>query len=101
MRRCSMHLKHFIAGGCLIASLLGIVPTVQAKPNPEAVLSCGSQQYTVNGFGRGETLHVVGSNVNYVVTYAQIQQTGQVIIDVKGQRAKDDIVTCTVQSPLS
>lgn len=84
-----------------VVSVLGTSTIAQAKPNLESTLSCGSQQYTVIGFGRGETLHIVGSTINYVVTYAQIQQTGEVLIDIKGQRDKKDIVTCTAQSPLS
>ena len=94
-------LRLFIAASCLAVSIFGTATIAQAKPNPEATLSCGSQQYTVIGFGRGETLHIVGSTTNYVVTYAQIQQTGLVVIDIKGQQNKEDIVTCTAQSPLS
>jgi hypothetical protein len=101
LRGYSMRLKQVIAVGSLAASIFGMVTSAQAKPNLEAVLSCDAQQHTVIGFGRGETLHMVGSTTNYVVTYAQIQQTGQVLIDIKGQRGKKDIVTCTAQSPLS
>ena len=99
-----MRLKQLVVSGSLAVSLLGIVPTAQAKPNPEAILSCGSQQYTVNGFGRGEALHVVGSTTNYVVTYAEIisgSGTGNVVTDIKGQQGKEDIVTCTATSPVT
>ena len=99
-----MRLKQFVVVGSLAVSLLGLITTAQAKPNPEAILSCGSQHYTVNGFGRGTPLHIVGSSTNYVITYAEVISgpgTGDVIIDVKGQRNKENIVTCTVKSPLS
>src|SRR5687767_15097933 len=94
-----MHLKFFITAIFLVMIIVLSATTVQAKPTEEATLYCGSQQYTVSGFGRGEVLHVSGSNLNYVVTYARVEPNGPVVIDIKGQQDKTDVVTCTVTTP--
>src|SRR5689334_16079582 len=95
-------LIRLLSAGCLALSLLLLAASAHAAPNPEATLTCGETQYTVNGFGRGEPLHVVNSTSNYVITYARIDSdpAHPVIIDVPGQRNRPDIVTCTATSPL-
>lgn len=40
-----------------------------ASPTESAQLDCGTVQYEVTGFGRGQVLQVVGSNSNFVVTF--------------------------------
>jgi hypothetical protein len=55
----------------------------------------------VTGFGRGEALHVVGTNQNFVVTYARLEPSGQVVTDIAGQRDRADLLTCTTVSALS
>jgi hypothetical protein len=94
-------MRPFIAVGCLAAGLLGNSAVATAAEKEQAVLTCGNQQYLVSGFGRGQVLHVVGSTSNYVVTYARLEPDGPVLTDIKGQRDKRDIVTCTATSPLS
>jgi|SRR5690349_3635779 len=85
--------------GYLTMSLVLAATSVQAKSTPEAVLTCGGDQYVVSGFGRGEVLHVSDSTSNFVVTYAR--SGSNVLIDIRGQQNKQDIVTCSVTSPLS
>ena len=78
----------------------GGFPTVaHAAETESATLTCGPQSFTVTGFGRGEVLHVVGSNANFVVTFAQIEPSGQVIIDVRGHQDRDNTVTCSATTP--
>jgi hypothetical protein len=87
----------------LVAMLpLGLSATpASAAPTPSATLSCGSTSYEVTGFGRGEVLHLVGTNTDFVVTYARLEPSGQVVIDIAGQRTRPDLLTCTTVSPLS
>jgi hypothetical protein len=77
-------------------------PVAQAKSTEESILSCGSQQYVISGFGGGTVFHVSGSNQNFVVTYARADsEPGQpVLFDTRGQQNKPDIVTCTTTSPV-
>lgn len=63
-----------------------------------ADLLCGGTKFVVTGFGRGEVLHVVGSNANFVVTFAQIVSSGRVVIDIPGQTGVD-VITCTTTTP--
>jgi hypothetical protein len=99
-----MRRKLFLIVGCLALSILGLASPASAKPTAEATMVCGSESFTVSGFGRGEALKISGTNTNYVLTYAEViagPDTGAVIINVKGQRNSEDIVTCNATSPLS
>jgi hypothetical protein len=74
--------------------------TASAKPTDTATLRCGSQSFTVDGFGRGQVLHVTGSNRNFVVTRA-VRHTDagdQVVFDSPSQ-ADRQVVTCTTTTP--
>lgn len=70
------------------------------KPTETATLQCGSQSFTVDGFGRGQVLHVTGTNRNYVVTKAVRHAEGgdQVVFD-SPSKADRDLVTCTTTTP--
>jgi len=48
-------------------------------------------------------LHVVGTNSNYIVTFAQFvgDDGPQVVIDVAGRRKRADNVTCSATSPIT
>ena len=98
-----MRLSHVIVAGFLIIGILGMPAIANAKPTEEAVLTCGDQEFLVSGFGRGNVLHVSGSTTNYVVTFAQVESEpdGPIIIDIKGQRDKEDIITCSATSPIT
>lgn len=69
-------------------------------PTDTATLSCGSQSYTVDGFGRGQTLHVTGTNRNFIVTKAvrHAEDGDQVSFDSPSQ-ADRELVTCTTTVP--
>lgn len=75
------------------------VPAVAAPTGP-APLTCGSEQYEVTGFGRGQVLQVVGSNRVFVVTRAQLA-SGPVVFDNPGLANGAGIVDCTATSPIS
>jgi len=79
------------------SALLGAAPAEAGKTD-SAVLTCGSTQYTVTGFGRGQVLFVTGTTQRFIVTFAQFNP-GQVVFEAPGQKAKNDIVTCTATSP--
>jgi hypothetical protein len=70
------------------------------KPTDTATLRCGSQSYTVDGFGRGQVLHVTGTNRSFIVTRAVRHTPGgdQVVFDSPSQ-ADRDVVTCTTTTP--
>jgi hypothetical protein len=52
----------------LVAAFGATAAPALAAPTESAVLECGSKSYIVNGFGRGQVLHVVGSTSNFIVT---------------------------------
>lgn len=67
-----------------------------AAPTDSAVLDCGESAFVVDGFGRGQVLHVVGSTSNFIVTRAEVG--GTVVFD-SPSRADRTLVTCTTVSP--
>jgi hypothetical protein len=85
----------------VLAAVCGVALTAAASAGPTATgtLTCGSQSYTVTGYGRGTPLHLVDGRSMYVVTYAELD--GQVLVDVPGQRGRADSVTCTTTNPLT
>jgi len=96
--------RHLRALGTAVAiatasALLGAAPA-EAGKTESGVLMCGSTQYTVTGFGRGQVLFVTGTTQRFIVTFAQFT-TGEVVFEARGQRAKNDIVTCTTTSPIT
>ena len=72
--------------------------TAHAAPTASAVLDCGASSYVVDGFGRGQALHVVGSTSNFIVTRAV--SDGTVVFD-SPSRADRPLVTCMATSPVS
>src|SRR5262245_34128531 len=93
-----MRLRQSIVVGILAVSIFGMATIVQAK-RLEGILSCGTQQYTVSGYGSSEVLQISGSTTNYVVSYARVEPNGPVVIEIKGQQDKADLITCTTTSP--
>ncbi len=69
-----------------------------ASPTESAQLDCGTVQYEVTGFGWGQVLQVVGSNSNFVVTFAELA-SGEVVFNNPGMTDADDIITCTTTTP--
>ncbi len=72
-----------------------------AAVTESATLKCGSAdaEYEVTGFARGQVLQVVGSNDVFVVTFAQLTQSGRIVFNNPGMPNGGDIVTCTTTSP--
>lgn len=68
-----------------------------AAPTESAVLTCGSTTYTIDGFGRGQVLHVVGSTSTFIVTRAELID-GTVVFDSPAV-ADRPLVTCTTVTP--
>ncbi len=87
-----------VAGPLVLAA--ATATPVMAAPTESATLKCGSTEYEVTGFGRGQVLQVVGSNSVFVVTFAQLAESGKVVFDNPGLTSGGDIVTCTTTSPL-
>ena len=81
--------------------VLGVVaPPAVASPTESALLKCrGSAPVEVTGFGRGQVLQVVGTNSVFVVTFAQLKDSGQVVFDNPGMTSSADVVRCTTTSP--
>lgn len=84
--------------GTTLAATVAATPAV-AAPTKSSVLTCGKATYVVDGFGRGTPLKLTSSNGNYVVKLARLEPSGQVVLDVKGQDDRSDLVTCTTTSP--
>lgn len=72
-----------------------------AAPTESAPLTCdGSTSVEVTGFGRGQVLQVVGSNSVFVVTFAQLKDSGAVVFNNPGLATGASIVECTATSPV-
>lgn len=94
-------LRIFAASAALAAASLSLAAgPAAAGETAAAPLVCGNTTYSVTGFGRGQALHVVGSNQNFVVTRAQLS-TGEVVFEAKGQQKNESKVECTAKSPES
>jgi len=94
-----------LAAVVLSVAATAAVTTVTAGPavgktTDTATLRCGSQRFTVDGFGRGQVLHVTGTTRNYIVTRAVRHSPGgdEVVIDSPSQ-ADRDLVTCSTTTP--
>ncbi len=84
-------------GSCVLG--VAAAPAV-AAPTESALLRCdGSAPVEVTGFGRGQVLQVVGSNSVFVVTFAQLEDSGRIVFNNPGMPNGGDIVTCTTTSP--
>jgi hypothetical protein len=91
-------------GACAIAFVAAAATpaAASAAPTKSASLACGRDgSYAVTGFGRGDALHLTTDASNFVVVYGENRDTGQVLMDAPGQRTRDDILTCTVTSPVT
>lgn len=73
--------------------------TATAAETESSTLTCSTETYTVTGFGRGQVLHVVGSEGNFVVVHARLVPQGTVVYDNPGQGSKADVVSCTTTTP--
>ena len=90
----------------LLTSLATATATVafagpaSGKPTDTATLRCGAHSYTIDGFGRGQVLHVTGTNRGFIVTKAvrHTEDGDQVVFD-NPSRADRDLVTCTTTTP--
>ena len=85
------------------AAVLGAmgVPAL-AAPTASAPLDCGAAGgYVVDGFGRGQVLHVVDSTVEFIVTRAQAVVNGKpvTVFEAPGLAEAEHVVTCTTTSP--
>ncbi len=91
-----------LAAVAAIAGLMVVLTTAagpaMASPTESAQLDCGSVRYDVTGFGRGQVLQIVGSNSNFVVTFAELA-SGKVVFNNPGMTDADDIITCTTTTP--
>ena len=87
-----------LAALVLVAAAVTVTGTGPAtgKPADTATLRCPMQSYTVDGFGRGQVLHVTSTNRNFIVTKAvRHSEVGdQVIFDSPAQ-ADRQVVSCT------
>lgn len=83
--------------GPLVLTVATAAP-VMAAATESASLQCGSAEYEVTGFGRGQVLQVVDSNDVFVVTFAQLG-SGQVVFNNPGLADAGHIVTCTTTAP--
>lgn len=86
-----------IAGPLILAA--GAGPAMAAQTD-SATLTCGTQSFEVTGFGRGQVLQVVGSNGVFVVTFAQLEDSGTVVFDNPGLATGASIVECSATSPV-
>ena len=76
---------------------LAVAAPASAAPTPSSALDCGNRTVVVDGFGRGQTLHVVGSTSNFVVTRA-VRADGTVVFDSPAA-ADRPLLTCTAVTP--
>jgi hypothetical protein len=96
-----MNTRLFAVAATVAPLVLGAVaPPAAASPTESALLKCrGSAPVEVTGFGRGQVLQVVGTNSVFVVTFAQLKDSGQVVFDNPGMTTSADVVRCTTTSP--
>lgn len=94
-----MKMPAFLVVGAAALVSVTAVGTASAAPTEAAVLDCGGSSYVVTGFGRGTPLKLSAGTSNFVVKYARLEPSGQVVLDNKGQTDRADLVTCTTTSP--
>ena len=84
-----MTTRLFAVAATVAPFILGVAaPPAVASPTESALLKRrGSAPVEVTGFGRGQVLQVVGSNSVFVVTFAQLKDSGQVVFDNPGMTA--------------
>jgi hypothetical protein len=89
-----------LASVAVAGATLSFAGPATGKPTDTATLQCGSQSFTVDGFGRGQVLHVTGTNRNFIVTRAvrHTEEGDQVVFDSPSQ-ADRNVVTCTTTTP--
>jgi hypothetical protein len=84
---------------CVLATgALVLTTPAHAAPTPSAPLVCDGAAVDVTGFGRGQVLHVVGTEQRFIVTRAETATAG-VVFEAPGQAGRDDVVSCSVTSP--
>jgi hypothetical protein len=94
-------LRRTLVGATVAAGV--VIPATPAFAAPKtttdetAVLKCTTGNYTVNGFGRGDVLHLVDGTSNYVVTSAMLAD-GTYIVD-SPSKANRPLVACTTTTP--
>jgi hypothetical protein len=71
-----------------------------AAPTATSTLVCGAQSFTIDGFGRGQVLHVTGTKTNFVVTRAVLSETGDIVFDLPAAVDRS-LLTCTTLTPAS
>ena len=96
MPRPERHLALSASAAGVVAALL-VAPAGPAMATETASLHCGSRSYIVDGFGRGQVLHVTGTTQNFIVTRA-VRADGTVAFDSPAQ-ADRPVVTCTTTTP--
>jgi len=83
--------------GLSAACLVLTAAPAAAAPTESALLSCTSGTYTVTGFGRGQVLHVEGSQQRFLPMEVR-RADGTVLFRARGGTVTD---TCTATSPAS
>jgi hypothetical protein len=98
-RRCMTLLQRLGAAVAMSATVLvlGASPA-NAAPTESATLDCGTAQFEVTGFGRGQVLQVTNSTSRFIVTRAELE-SGQTVFIAPGRTGADNTVRCTVTSP--
>lgn len=98
-----MPCKSAVAACAIAVVAAAATPVAAGAVQPaSASLACGRDgAYTVSGFGRGDALQLTTDTSNFVVVYGVNRDTGEVLMDAPGQRAREDILSCTVTSPVT
>jgi hypothetical protein len=87
----------FCALATVATSAIGLATPAQAASTDAAALVCDDTTVTVNGFGRGQVLHVVEGAGTFIVT--QAVSDGRILFEAPGQAGRANVVTCATTSP--
>jgi hypothetical protein len=100
LRRIVVKVRSLVAAGAAALAIptMSVAPA-QAAPTESAILRCGAVEWQVTGFGRGTPLKLQTDNVNFVVKYARLEPSGQVVLDKTGRGYDPYLQTCTTTSP--
>jgi hypothetical protein len=95
------YLRRTLVCATVVAGVVLPAAPALAAPKPTssetAILDCATDSYVVDGFGRGQALHVVDTTINYVVTSAQLAD-GTYICESPSQADRPE-VACTTVTP--